>query len=183
MPLLSGPRAAILHRTSLLVDLICSLESVLHTHAPTHTGGDGDADSKAVKATYCSSICSFTSRAALTIFDYITEECKEFVVNTVYIINIALPTLCVVMARKIVSSLHRSEPVRSSNIIALESPVVCDNTATILPHTPSLSSSLSPSLPPQLSSSSSVVKGQTSSPSCAAVQSGVGDSIGTVKPL
>ena len=164
---LSGPRAAILHRTSLLVDLICSLESVLHTHTHAHThteaDADTDGDSKAVKITYCSSIYSFTSRAAMTIFDYITEECKEFSGNTVYIIKIAVPTLCVVMARKIVSVFYRSEPVRGSNIVTLETPVVCNNTATTLPHSHSSLSSPSPSLP-SLSSplSSAVVQGQTS---------------------
>ena len=114
MPLLSGPRAAILHRTSLLVDLICSLEAVLHT----------DTDSKAVKVTYLSSIYSFGCRAALTILDYVLEEIKACTENTVYIITVAIPTLCVVLARKIVSLFYRSTLEHSSQPLILESPCV-----------------------------------------------------------
>ena len=95
-----------------MVDLICSLEAVLHT----------DTDSKAAKVTYLSSIYSFGCRAALTILDYILEEVKACSENTIYIIRVAIPTLCVVLARKILSLIYRSTQEHSSQPLILESP-------------------------------------------------------------
>ena len=97
-----------------MVDLICSLEAVLHT----------DTDSKAVKVTYLSSIYSFGCRAALTILDYILEEIKACTENTIYIIRTVIPTLCVVLARKIVSLIYQSTQVQSSQPLILETPCV-----------------------------------------------------------
>ena len=79
----SGPRAAILHRTSLLTELICSLDSVLNT----------DTADKSARMTYVSTILSFSKRAVLTILIYFKESFLAYVSNSTYIVTVIIPAL------------------------------------------------------------------------------------------
>jgi Fusaric acid resistance protein-like len=79
----TGPRAAILHRTSLLTELICSLDAVINT----------EKDNTAFKVTYLSSLLSFSLRAVLTIFTYFKEVFKVCAENLVYFSTIVIPVL------------------------------------------------------------------------------------------
>lgn len=79
----TGPRAAILHRTSLLTELVCSLDSVINT----------EKDNTAFKVTYLSSLSSFCLRALLTIFTYFKEVSIACTGNIIYISTIVIPAL------------------------------------------------------------------------------------------
>lgn len=78
-----GPRAAILHRTSLLTELICSLDSVINT----------EKDNTALKVTYISSFLSFGSRAILTIITYFKDVFTACGGNILYLSTVAIPVL------------------------------------------------------------------------------------------
>ena len=79
----SGPRAAILHRTSLLTELICSLDSVLNT----------DTADKRARMTYMSTMMSFSKRAIWTIIIYLKESFLAYVSNSTYIVTVMIPAL------------------------------------------------------------------------------------------
>jgi Fusaric acid resistance protein-like len=79
----TGPRAAILHRTSLLTELICSLDAVINT----------EKDNTAFKVTYLSSVLSFSLRAVLTIYTYFKEVFIACAGNLIYFSTVVIPVL------------------------------------------------------------------------------------------
>jgi Fusaric acid resistance protein-like len=72
-----------LHRTSLLTELICSLDSVLNT----------DTADKTARMTYMSTMMSFSKRAVLTIIIYLKESFLAYVSNSTFIVTVMIPAL------------------------------------------------------------------------------------------
>ena len=77
----SGPRAAILHRASLLTELFCSLDTVLREKDKE----EDIAARKAAQVTYISAYRSFLSRTLLVIYNYIKIVMMESTGNILYI--------------------------------------------------------------------------------------------------
>ena len=72
-----------MHRTSLLTELICSLDSVLNT----------DTADKSARMTYVSTMLSFSKRAVVTILIYFKESFLACVSNSTYIVTVIIPAL------------------------------------------------------------------------------------------